>query len=114
MKVMRVPDNTVIADHVDVARTLRSRITGLLGRAGLQRGEGLVLPRCNSIHTIGMRFAIDVIFVDRAWHVVALRRNVGPGQVLWPVLGASSVIELSAGVLEGINIERGHQLKLAA
>jgi uncharacterized protein len=57
----------------------------LLGLALLDRrraGPGLLIPRCRSVHTFGMRFALDVAFLDRAGSVIARRRAVPPGRVL--------------------------------
>lgn len=112
MKLTHVSTQTLVAGKLEVAKSLWSRMSGLLPKASLAHGEGLVLPQCNSIHTIGMRFDIDVIFVDREWRVVALRPNVSPGKVLLPVAGASSVIELAGGSLRGLKIEKGDQLVL--
>ena len=44
----------------------RARLLGLAGLRSLDAGRGLAIPRCNSVHTIGMRFAIDVVFVEWA------------------------------------------------
>ena len=68
----------------------------LLGLALLDRdraGSGLLIPRCRSVHTFGMRFAVDIVFLDRDGAVVARRRHVPPGRVLheWR---AASVLEL--------------------
>jgi hypothetical protein len=71
-------------------------ITRLLGLALLDRdraGPGLLLPRCRSVHTIGMRFALDVVFLDRELRVIATRRSVPPGRVVVE-RAADAVLEL--------------------
>jgi len=102
-----------LADHAELAITLASRLIGLLGRASLPAGEALVLAQCHSIHTVGMRFPIDVIFIDRAWRVVALKPAVPPWRLVWPVQGAWGVIEMAVGAIQACALEVGDQLHLA-
>jgi hypothetical protein len=57
----------------------------LLGLAGIRReraGAGLLLPGCRSVHTVGMRFEIDVVFLDDAGGVLRTEARVGPGRFL--------------------------------
>jgi len=66
-----------------MARGFRSR---LLGLSGLDRGEagaGLFIPRCSSVHTFGMRFALDLIFLDREGRPCSVRRGVLPRRIAW-------------------------------
>ncbi|MDX6633103.1 MAG: uncharacterized protein QOG09_1747 [Solirubrobacterales bacterium] len=79
-----------------VARRRRERLRGL---AFLDRGRapgGLLIPRCSSVHTFGMRFALDLYFLDRRGRVLAVRRGVGRRRVVWQ-RGASAVLEVPAG-----------------
>ena len=88
-----VCDGRVVAS-AEVARSRAARRRGLLGR---DRHDGaLVLPRCRSVHTVGMRFPIDVVWLDGAERVVRVRRVV-PGRIAWRVLRARSVVEVGAG-----------------
>ena len=103
----------VLAARVTVANTFFSRTKGLLGRRGLSDGEAMVFPRCNSIHTLGMRFPIDAVFVNREWRVVALRSSLGAGRMVWPVPGAWGVIELACGTLERTGVQIGDSLRVA-
>ena len=76
------------------------RMRGLLGRDGLPEGEVYVFPRCNAVHTVGMRFAIDIVFLDADGNVLSIRPNVPPGR--WMVGGgrrARTVVEAAAGWL---------------
>jgi uncharacterized membrane protein (UPF0127 family) len=75
------------------ARGLRSRSLGLalLGRD--RAGAGLLIPRCRSVHTFGMRFPIDVLFLDDEGRVIDLRRSAPPRRVL-SCPGAVAVLEL--------------------
>ena len=76
------------------------RIRGLLGCDGLAPGEGMAFPRCNAIHTVGMRFPIDVAFLGRDGRPVKLARAVPPGRLLvWGGLRARTTVEAAAGWL---------------
>ena len=79
-----------------MAVTLLSRLLGLaLLRPG-RAGEGLLIPRCRSVHTFGMRFAIDVVFLDRERRALSVRRSVARNRVVGD-RGAAAVLELPAG-----------------
>ena len=70
-----------------------ARLLGLAGLRSLPPGVGLLLPRTRSVHTAGMRFALDLLWLDRAGRVVRVDRGVPP----WRVRGcraASQVVEL--------------------
>jgi len=72
------------------------RTRGLLGRTQLAPTGALVLARCSSVHTIGMRFPIDVVAFDRDWAFVDVR-TLEPGRIAWPRKGVRNVIETAAG-----------------
>lgn len=93
-----------------IASGLFARLKGLLGKSGLAQGEALWIDRCNSIHTCFMRFPIDVVFVDDRMMVRKIHRNLPPWRLTWPVLKASSVIEMPAGTLQTHLIEVGDEL----
>jgi len=78
------------------ARTPWARLKGLLGSAPLPPGEGLLLERCRAVHTVGMRRAIDVVFVAADGAVLELRRGLGAGRFA-VCTGAWAVLELAAG-----------------
>ncbi len=77
------------------ATGFRTRLRGLAWRERAQAGPGLLIPRCSSVHTFGMRFELDVYFLDRGGRVLAVRRRVPPRRVLW-CRGASAVLEIPA------------------
>lgn len=78
-----------------MAATLLSRLLGLALLRPERAGEGLLIPRCRSVHTFGMRFALRVVFLDEALGRVSVRDRVGPGRVVREP-GASAVLELPA------------------
>lgn len=73
------------------------RMKGLLGRDSLPEGVVFVFPHCASIHTFGMRFAIDVVFLDRNGLVLAFYPNVPPGRILFGPHRTSTTVEAQAG-----------------
>ena len=78
------------------ARSFLARALGLLAGAPLRRGEGLLIQPCAAIHTWGMRYAIDVVFLDRNARVLAIHAHVRPWRAL-RCRGAAAVLELRAG-----------------
>ena len=64
--------------RAEVARTFPQRARGLIGRRGLEAGEGMLILKCNAIHTFFMRFPIDAVFFDKDDHVVKTVRNIRP------------------------------------
>jgi uncharacterized membrane protein (UPF0127 family) len=80
---------------VPVAKDFRTRLRGLAFRDRSEVEAGLLIPRCASVHTFGMRFALDVFFLDADGEVISVRRSVAPRRVLWQ-RGASAVLEIPA------------------
>jgi uncharacterized protein len=78
------------------ATGFRTRLRGLAWRDRAQAGPGLLIPRCSSVHTFGVRFELDVYFLDREGRVLAMRRKVPPRRVLWH-RGASAILEIPSG-----------------
>jgi uncharacterized membrane protein (UPF0127 family) len=81
--------------EVPVAVTRRSRLLGLALLAPERAGAGLLIPRCRSIHTFGMRFELDVLFLDASGRVLRLCPEV-PRRRVVRCRGASAVLELAA------------------
>ena len=111
MKIINNSKNTVIADAARVADTWLSRMVGLLGRDNLPVGEALVITRCRSIHMFFMRFAIDVLFVDKSDRVVGLVENIQPFRLSPIFLSSSRAVELPAGTIAATRTSRGDQLE---
>jgi uncharacterized membrane protein (UPF0127 family) len=99
-------DGVVLAS-LEIARTRSARRKGLLGRDGFE--AALLLPRCRSIHTIGMRFTIDAAFCDRRGTVLRVV-TVPPGRLARPCLAARQVVEADAGAFERWGVMVGDAL----
>jgi len=89
----------VLVPELEIARTGWSRFVGLMGRRDLPGGAGLWIEPCNSIHMFFMRFAIDVLFLDREGRVKRVLLRLRPWRVSPIVFGARTVVELPAGTL---------------
>jgi uncharacterized membrane protein (UPF0127 family) len=100
----------MLADRADVADTSAKRRTGLLKHKGLDPGEGLWIVPCEGVHTFAMKFAIDVVFLNRKHKILKIRPNMVRSRIALSLL-AHSVLELPAGTLEQTGTERGDQLE---
>ncbi len=80
-----------------VARTLFERMKGLIGTKSLPPGEGMLITRCNSIHTFFMSFTIDATFFDKDGNVVKVVRNIRPWRFfVWGGFRAVKVLETAS------------------
>ena len=106
-RLARLPTITVAGYEVPVARTAWPRLLGLAWLDRDRAGTGLLIPGCRSIHTFGMRFAIEVVFLDPAQAEVGRRIVVGPGRIIVD-RRADSVLELvlRPGEVEGGEVGR--------
>lgn len=89
----------VVVRRCRAARSMTDRMVGLLGRAMLPPGEGLLLSPCSAIHTIGMQFPIDVVFLGVGGRVLKVARNVTPGQFRVSCQEAIETLEVASGWL---------------
>ena len=110
LQVLRTQE--LLATRVRMARALGERMVGLLGRSCLEEGEGLILAPCRSIHTYFMRFAIDAVFVDRAWDVVALSKALPPWRFSAWNYKTVAVVELPVGAIDRARLVLGDRLGL--
>ena len=89
--------------------TLFTRLKGLLGRTGLERGEGLLLRPASSIHTFFMKFPIDAVFLDRDLVVLHVAADLPPWRTA-ARRGSRAVLELPAGEAKRAGLQPGEQL----
>ena len=101
--------DTVVLASVEVAEHWRDRTRGLLGRDSLD--GALLLRPAKSVHTLGMRFSIDVAFCDGEL-VVLTTRTLAPNRVTAPVWKAACVLEAEAGAFADWHLRPGDRLFL--
>ena len=94
-RLRALPVTAALGCEVRVARGLRTRFLGLAYLDREEVGAGLLIPRCSSVHTFGMRVALDLHFLGRDMEVVAIRRGVPPRRLASCGL-ARAVLELPA------------------
>lgn len=98
---------------VSITETTRERMRGLLDHDRLPLDEALLLKRCGSVHTFGMRFAIDVLFLDRHQRIVAIRHDVPKRRMLFN-LRATQTLEMPAGTARKHGLAVGAPLAFEA
>lgn len=92
-----LPSIVVLGCEVPVARGLRVRLLGLSFLDDEEAGPGLLIPRCSGVHTFGMRFPLDLVFLDRDGRPCSIRRAVPPRRFAWD-RRAAAVLELPVPV----------------
>ena len=107
--IQNLTKNTYIAQKVRVADSFFTRLKGLLGTDSLAAGSALVIAPCSSVHTFGMVYPIDVLFIDAENRVVRVVASLAPGRIIY-CKTSSYVIEAPAGIAESTQTEAGDQV----
>src|SRR5437762_7512912 len=113
MVLVNATKKTVVSDDCHFANTVLKRMVGLLNRGQFDKGEGLLLDRCYGIHTVGMRFPIDVLFLDKNLCVIRAVKSLPPCRTC-VVKHAVYVLELPTGTIQRSQTEAGHQIQIRA
>jgi hypothetical protein len=99
VRVVNRTRGIVLGEKVRTAQTFLSRLVGLLGTDAIAEGEGLWVAPCRSVHTVGMRYPIDVAFLDARGVVVGILEGLPPNRIGRVFRGARGALELRSGVL---------------
>lgn len=105
------PTGEIVCSQCELADRPWPRMKGLLGRTSLEPGGGLLLRPAPSVHMWFMRFAIDVVFLDRENTIVGIAHTLRP----WRMAGARrarSALELPAGTAERLELAQGDVLTI--
>ncbi len=111
MRVRNATRDCMLGDRVRQAFSLFSRMRGLLGTRALSPGEGLWICPCNSIHSMGMAFEFDALFLDRGMRVVALHQRFRKNRLSRIYWDARGVLELPEGTIERTGTEVGDEIE---
>jgi len=109
LKVRNRTRDILIADRADIADTSAKRRTGLLKHEALLPGEGLWIAPCEAVHTAGMKFPIDVLFLNKKRKILKIRKDMARWRMA-ACLRAHSVLELPAGTCERTGTAAGDEL----
>ena len=101
-----------VLNNLDIANNFISRLVGLLNRRSLDDGNGLLLVACNQVHSIGMRFNIDVIFLDSHRKVLKVVNDF-PAFRVTGCKDAYYTMEVKSGEAEKMGVKKGDYLKWA-
>lgn len=115
MRLIRVVNQTrgtTVGESVQLADTSLTRLWGLLGRRGVEAGGGLWIMPSSGVHTLGMRFPIDVVGLDKNMRVIKVWHALAPNRVTSVSMKMRSVIELAAGQIRNTRTEVGDLLEV--
>ncbi len=110
MRVTNRTRQTVLVEKGWVADNLWTRMVGLLGRSGLEPGQGLLLKGEQAIHMFFMKFALDVVYLDKQGRVICALGNLQPWRLGPYLRHARDVLELPAGTLNATQTRVGDEL----
>jgi len=113
IRVENATRGTLVGDRVTVADTSLTRMVGLLGKHGLDAGEGLWIKPSSGVHTVGMRFPIDVIGLDKDHKVIKLWQRLVPYRITSVSTKLRSVIELPPGRIAECGVELGDSILIS-
>ena len=108
-RLRNITRGTILGDAIDLADTSSKRTRGLLKHTELRAGEGLWIVPCEGVHTFFMKFALDLVYVDKKHIVRKTVANVAPWRMSL-CLPAHSIVELPVGTIEPSATRKGDQL----
>ncbi len=111
LRVTNITRAKLLADRATLANTSSTRRTGLLKHTHLDQGDGLWIVPSEGVHTFGMKFTIDVLFLDRKRRVKKMRPNMAKRKIAFSLL-SHSTLELPAGTIEATATQIGDQLEI--
>ncbi|HXE64666.1 MAG TPA: DUF192 domain-containing protein [Bryobacteraceae bacterium] len=108
-RLRNVTRGTVLGEAIDIADTSAKRTTGLLKHTELRAGEGLWIVPCEGVHTFFMKFALDLVYIDKKNVVRKVVGNVRPWRASFCLM-AHGVVELPVGTIEGSGTRKRDEL----
>lgn len=112
MQVIISSTKRILVGNLTVADSFFTRMKGLLGRNSLAHGSGLWLKPCNSVHTFCMKFAIDIVFLDKEYRVIEIIEALKPNRMTVIYRNAATVLELSSGSAAEAKLAQGDYLEI--
>jgi len=112
LRVTNTTRQEVLVEQGAIADNMITRVKGLLGRTGLEPGDGLLITPCSSIHSMWMRFRFDAVFISREGEVVHLMEDMAPWKMSPMVWKAKSVLVLPSGTVARTGTRTGDRLEI--
>lgn len=113
MKIVNRTQGTLLGSRVVLADTWWQRFRGFLGRREPSTGDGILLAPCTAIHTFGMGFALDVVFLSEEGRVLDVRRGLRPWRTARGKRGTRYVLEIPPGTIDATGTRVGDELSWA-
>ena len=110
VRIVNRTQGTLLASRIELADSWWGRFRGYLGRTRPRSGEGMLLVPCNAVHTYGMSFSLDVIFLDARGEVVKVLPDLKPWRKSDRVTSARYVLEVPKGTIEASGTVVGDRL----
>lgn len=104
---IQTADGQWIARRLIIARSFGDRLKGVLKHGVLKPDTALLITPCSSIHTFGVPFSLDAVFLSAQLRILRLAPNVAPWRVRWAPRGTKHVLELRAGSISALQLEVG-------
>lgn len=113
--VLNKTRGVILSSRAEVARSFCKRAKGLLGRSfkEFSQGNALWIVPCDGVHTFGMRFPIDVAYLDAEGRILRIYHQLAPFRIAALSLKAKSVLELPPGTLDQTNTDVGDRLEFS-
>lgn len=109
LRIVNRTSAQVLATHAGIANTSALRRQGLLKHSSLEPGDGLWIAPCEAVHSFGMKFEIDVLYLSKQKKVLKIRHRMAISRISL-CLSAYSVLELPAGTAENTSTKVGDEL----
>ena len=106
--------NRLIADNVQRADSVLNRFRGFMFKSHILQGEGLLIPRCNWIHTLFMMQKIDAVYLNKDGVIVDMESGVRPWRFCKPRFKAKNTLELCSGSINSNSLKIGEVLQCSA
>jgi uncharacterized protein len=103
-------NNDQVIRNISKTTNFIERMRGLLASPPIKQNEGLLITPCSSVHTFGMRYDIDLVFIDKQWTVVKTVKSLKP----WRMSASNAafmVLELATNSIERLQLANGQQLE---
>lgn len=94
-------NDKILSEEIEPADTYYKRLKGLMFLKDFKNPKGLFFANCTSIHTFFMNFNLDLLYLDAAFNVVKVKKNIKPWLMTLPLLKAKHIIEFKTGFLDG-------------